>query len=251
MTRDDRVRLAAERCYRVEWVHSFPYMERFFERLPLAVTNAHIQYAGMFARLMCELGRERELIFYQKCMERIFESKSSPEAGYLLCVFSSYLDDIYEQRLAYLSSILDAILRDSRALEYHFRSRILLANCSFKAKEIGLLKALIERTGEPSAPSDRLCLLIWKAIVLRIDHRLDDSNELLVSISRKAEGQNWYAHFYANLNYAMNLRDQGRFSEMRALAEQLLRVWDGRRFNLARQQVKEKLFGLQLCRMAA
>ena len=63
---------------------AYAIFRRFFDRLPFSPEPAHAIYLSFFIRCLLELGKERELEFYLRQIESLYEKWRTPDLAYQL-----------------------------------------------------------------------------------------------------------------------------------------------------------------------
>lgn len=177
---------------------AYTLFRRFYDRLPFRHQPEHAEYMGMFIRVLYELGRENELFFYRKELEKLFHQYRSAELGYQLAM--TYLTE-NRSDLIHAKDLLEELIPQAQTEWLSCRIKMALANCyDILDGDVAACTLIIDSLKEPADPYLRDLYWIWKAKNLRDRERLDDAESILQRVlARVNPSYNWYAYFSAKI----------------------------------------------------
>ena len=245
--------------YSQRLVEAYNIFRRYFDRLPFQPEAEHAEYIGMFARILCELGKEFDLNFYLGELERIRDKMISPAITYQLAVVYAYLAN---PRLEASKKMLESLLRDPNARAYHPKTKMMLADYYDRVhNDTGTCRQLIESIGEVSDPSVNILVNIWMAKILRDEKRYDEAEVHLLKILENLDAKaNWYAFFSAKVILAGLYLHRDEMEKANLLIAEIRKLFEGRHFKTVTEQIfylenllkeKKTLENLRFCPMSS
>lgn len=219
-------------------VESYNIFRRFYDRLPFQIDQEHADYIGVFTRVMSELGKNEDLAFYISELEKRNETQSSPGIRYQLAFMYTYLPT---PRVTAACKILENLIRDSEAAEFHSKAKMLLAHLyDVLDKDVGLIRKLIFSIEPSDDPFNQVLVDIWKAKVLRNEGDFVAAETAVLDlISRIESEKNWYAYFSAKLILGGIYLRTGETRKVKAIIREIRTVFAGRRFKHVANQIEE------------
>jgi hypothetical protein len=216
-------------------VEAYNIFRRFFDRLPFKPEKEHADCIAMFARTLVELGKERELVFYLGELERLQEKLATPSVSYQLAVVYCYLP---EPRWDALKKLLDEIIRDPHAREYHAKAKMLLAVYYDRtSNDVGMCRRLIDSIEGPLDENDALLVQVWKAKVLRDEKKFGPAEVLLNSLLAKVDATTqWHFTVSARVILGNLYVRTGRMEEATAILRGLKSSFGVRHFKSVNAQ---------------
>ena len=220
-----------------QFFQAYKLLRRFFDRMPFEAEKKHTEYISLFARCLLELGKQRELEFYMRVLEKNQERKFCPETAFTLSVIYAY-SDFPKRRQA--KELLERVLNTVTDAELIIRSKMLLAHfysvLDDKTSSVRTIRS-IEET--PKDPTNQKLLTIWRAIILGYLHRFDEAlnilHELLETLSCDDD---WYPYFSAKHALARILIEDNRLVESARVLKEIKELQDRFRFKVVKKQVQ-------------
>ena len=143
-------------------------LRRFYDRLPFQQTPEHAKYLGYFIRSLLEMGKEFELNFYLREIERIHATRPTPETTFMLAVV--YLFGAPHQYKK-AKPMFATLAVESAPKEVQIRARMFLADCLLDEGDVAAARTVIDASPEPDDIHLKRLLAIWNGVVLRKEHK--------------------------------------------------------------------------------
>jgi tetratricopeptide (TPR) repeat protein len=227
-------------------LEAYQIFRRYYDRLPFKPEPEHAEYIGMFTRTLLELGKDWELKFYMSELEKLYGKSKNPCVGFQLALI--YCNG-KNQDLKSAKIILDEIIKNISASEYHNKSKMLLAYYyDVVEKDVASCKKIIESIKDPVEPALKPLVEIWKGKVLADQGKYSESDVKLRSVMKSTSPkEDWYAHFWANQVLAYSYVEQNRLEDALELLNSVRNIFEAHQFkfvkgalNLLETAIKEK-----------
>jgi tetratricopeptide (TPR) repeat protein len=215
---------------------AYGILRRFFDRLPFQQTPEHAKYLGYFIRSLLELGKEFELNFYLREIERIHASRPSNETTFMLAVV--YLFGApHQQKKA--KPMFASLLNERTPTGVQVRARMFLADALLDEADVAGARAVIDSCPEPSDEHLRRLLAIWHGVILRKEQKFSEAKEVLEGvIGAVSVDEDWYSVFSAKLVLALVCVDLNERERANGLVEELRAIFVGKRFKRVESQLR-------------
>jgi tetratricopeptide (TPR) repeat protein len=222
--------------YSWRMVEAYNIFRRFFDRLPFRLEKEHAENISMFVRVLGELGKINELKFYVGELERHYEKSKDPVITYALAVVYS---NSSVQRPESARKLLDELVRNPAAQEYHARAKLFLANYYDRHKDdTAACRTIIDSIGDVTEPSVKVLVDIWRAKLLREEKKYAESEALLNLLFSQINSQkDWYPYFSAKVVLAILFLKQKRLEEASATIDEVRKKFEGRHFKTIQIQL--------------
>lgn len=228
---------------------AYVIFRRFFDRLPFSPQQEHALYLSFFIRCLLELGKERELDFYLRQIESLYEKWKSPELAYQLA-------EVYclgqKGSISQAKRKLESVLADPQSAHLHFKAKIFLAYCyDVESSDVASCRKIMDSISDSSDPENQIILELWRAKVLRDEGKLVESEAKLSKVFQKVDpSKNWYAYFSAIVLIAGLYVLQNRHEEASQLVNQARQLAAKSPFRTVRAQLdalERKIAGSSDC----
>ena len=214
---------------------AYNILRRYFDRLPFLPEKGHAEYIGIFARILLELGKEYELKFYMGELERHYEKSHDPSIAYPLAVVYAYLS---EPKMETAKAVLEEILRNPAAAEYHAKAKMMLADYYERKDDIAACRRIVDSIDHTPDNTTALLVEVWRGVVLLREGKYEEALSQLRSVTRDLSFEtDWYVYFSAELNIAMILIEQGKMDEAKSVITEVKKIFEGRPFKSTQIQI--------------
>jgi len=212
-------------------LESYHILRRYFDRLPFQPEKEHAEYIGIFVRVLLELGKEFELKFYMKELERHYEISKRPEIGYPLGMIFCFIS---EPRLETARGIFERIVRDPEAKGFHAKAKMMLAHYYETTKaDVSTLRMIIDSIQPPEDADLRVMVEIWKAKILREEKRFEEAEAAYQVLLQKLNPQtSWYNYTTTCLQLAYLHLKRGEKNQAETMLKEIRSLFEGRPFKL-------------------
>jgi len=217
---------------------AYQILRRYFDRLPFRPEPEHAEFIGIFARVLLELGKDFELKFYMKELERVYELDKSAYIGYALGVVYCFLP---EPRLESARQVFEQVLRAAPTEALKAKAKIMLAYYYDVAKnDVGACRMLIDSIAEPTDVDLNAIWRTWKAKLLMEEGHLESAKAAYHEIlSTFDPSTNWYSWSIAMLNLGVLYLRQEKLSLAEQTLANLKQVLGNRQFKSLSIQIEE------------
>ena len=217
---------------------AYNVLRRFFDRIPFKPEKEHAEYVSMFARILSELGKERELLFYMGELEKWQERTKDPQITYSLGVVYRSLSEPKWQKA---KDLFETLLVGNTPIDIKTKARLMLANYYAIQGEISACRLLIDAIAPP--PEDQKLarlVVIWSANILRMEGKPEAAQEVLEGLLREVSAQSdWYAFFSAQLILSQVSMDKGEFPLAREILADLRALFEAKGFKSVLLQIED------------
>ena len=230
--------LEEAKAYFYAWrlVEAYHIFRRYFDRLPFKPEKAHAQYIGMFVRTLVELGKEFELNFYLKELERLHARSKLPEISYTLGVVYRYQNPPQWEKA---KKLFEDVLQQSNSQDLHAKSRMWLANYYSCHEDLAACRYILENIQTSDTHLQSL-LSIWKGYVLYLEKKYDLGIDIVLKVIEQTDPKkDWYTYSSAAPILALLYLDKGEKEKAKELISQFRQLFDGRCFKSIQFQLKE------------
>jgi len=229
-----RQQLEQARAYFYAWklTEAYALLRRFFDRMPFRIEKEHAEYIAIFVRILVELGKTNELKFYVSELEKARERNAAAADPVVLYALAVVYLNLAEARPEAARALLEKVIADPRAVDYHAKAKMFLANYYDRYQDdLAACRLIIDSIGPVEDPSLRVLVDIWRAKLLRDEQRYSEAEALLVTILADLDvTRDWYAYYTAQIVRAILCLRQGRMEEAAGVIETVRRDFQGRPF---------------------
>ncbi len=230
--------------YACNMAEAYRILRRFYDRLPFNVEESHSEYLPIFVRVLLELGKNEELKFYVKELEK--QCQGSPLAAHRYALSVVYIHEKGATALERARRLLESIVTDPEATAYHCKARMLLANYYELKGDVAAIRFLIDSI-QPITDDFRLANLHlhWKAFAAKLEKKFSLCHKLLDELFASSTLENdWYSYFCGCLTRTMAYVEEGHWSEARKSAIALRKSFEGKHFRVVERQINELILSL-------
>lgn len=212
MNWNDQLKRARTHYENLRLAESYAILRRFFDRLPFEQQPEHTEFIGIFVRILCELGKNHELEFYLRELERLSRASPSPELKYQLGVVCM---DINPPKMEKAKQLFEAILREPGAKVLHPKAKMMLADYFDRVQcDKAMCRSIIHSIDPVVDPDIQRLVDIWRAKVLMDEGRYEPAKDMLHSLLNEISlQQHWYPYFCSQLILANILILENRLDE--------------------------------------
>lgn len=193
---------------------AYPLFRRFFDQLPFNPVSEHAENFGLFIRVLYELGKEEELNFYQRALEKLYRENETTELGYQLAL--SYLtEDVSQVKTA--KKMFEKIISHSANPNLTAKIKMGIATCyDILERDWAVCASVIDSIDEIGLdPYLRDLVQVWKAKNLRDAGVLESAERNLGTLLARVSPQfHWHAYFSAKVVLGGVYLKQGRFDRL-------------------------------------
>lgn len=193
---------------------AYPLFRRFFDQLPFNPQAEHAENFGLFIRVLYELGKEEELNFYQRALEKLYRENETTELGYQLAL--SYLTaDVSQVKIA--KKMFEKNVSRSDNPNLNAKIKMGIATChDILEHDWAVCTSVIDSIDENGLdPYLRDLVLVWKAKNLRDAGVLESAEKNLGTLLARVSPQfHWHAYFSAKVVLGGVYLKQGRFERL-------------------------------------
>lgn len=213
---------------------AYGLFRRFFDRIPFKPEPAHAEYIGMFVRILVELGKDYELKFYLKELERWYDRHRPPEVTYSLGVVYRYISP---PKWEASRALFESIVKDPEARALHARAKMMLADYYSNRGDVAACRSIVDSI-ETDDPGLKTLVQIWKSYVLRHEKRIAEAIECLQALLKHLTPEsNWYAFFSAKIMIGRAFIESQRWEEARAVILEVQQLFGDRSFKTVMYQL--------------
>ncbi len=218
---------ATEAYYAWDLTRSYHIYRRFFDRLPFEVLPEHADHISRYVRILVELGKKRELEFYEKPLEKWERKNNQGWITYTLAVVYYYQEKFEASKI-----LFQKILDDAESQKLHSRTRMFLANYYDRfEKNFKKCEEMIRGINTEQEPDLLPLKKIWEAILLARSGKKNKAISIYQRLlSQHTLPRDWYIRVSAKLSLTEALIDKGEIESARAHYEEVLGWIEGKRF---------------------
>lgn len=229
---------------------AYALFRRFFDRMPFAFDPAHAQYISVYVRLLAEMGKDREMMFYRNIVENLHKKRPDPNVAYSLVVLCLFSEPKEPERA---KQLLDSCLAEAQSSpvqssavqssELAIKAKLLLASYYSTYKDdYAACEAIVRSIAEPQDLHLQRMLAIWRANLLRNRGDLNGAETMLRELMKSVSWEeDWYTVFSAQVILGILQMQQEKFDAAHALLAELR----GRTQNLKLKCVARQLSALE------
>ena len=215
---------------------AYGILRRFYDRLPFQQTAEHAKYLGYFIRTLLEMGKAFELNFYLREIERIHETRPTPETTFMLAVM--YLFGAPHQYKK-AKPMFASLVNEASSKEVQIRARMFLADCLLDDGDTAGARAVIDWCPKPDDIHLGRLLAIWHSVVLRRENKHEEAKRSLETLlTTFTVEEDWYGVFSAKLVLALVCVDLEDRKHANTLVEELRAIFVGKRFKRVEAQLR-------------
>jgi len=230
-------------CYAWRLHEAYAIFRRYFDRLPFHPEAEHAEYIGLFTRVLSELGKERELEFYQRVLEHLTQHSQDPRLIFPLAVVYRQTSEAFPEKSRQL---FELILRNEQAKPYHAKAKMFLAQYYRQKLDYAACRQLIWSIDPPEDRYMAALLKIWKGFVHCFEKQFTEAEKLFLDVLKETSPESdWYGFFCAQHGLTMLFLEQGDLKNARRLVDQLKKLLRDRPSRMAQIQLKQIEGGLQ------
>ncbi|NBX93491.1 MAG: hypothetical protein EB078_01935 [Proteobacteria bacterium] len=215
---------------------AYAIFRRFFDRLPFSPEPAHAIYLSFFIRCLLELGKERELEFYLRQIESLYEKWRTPDLAYQLA-------EVYclgiQKNIPKAKKILEGVISDPDAGYLHVKAKLFLAYCyDMEDNDVSSCRKIIDSITKADEPDLEIAVQLWRAKVLRDEGKLSEAEKKLFDTINKLDvWKNWYGFFSAKILLGGLYTAQGKSDKALSVVDEVRKIAENTPFKTIKTQL--------------
>ncbi len=197
----------------------------------------HVEYIGMFARCLVELGKEYELKFYLTELEKLHTSIELPEFGFQIGVIYS-TGSFTNFSLA--KQYFQKVITKSTDKDLRIKATMFLAKIYDSQGDVAACRKLVDTIESARDANLQSLVYIWKAKVLKDEGKFEPAHKLLDKVLNSVTIENdWYSYFCCQIILASLYLKEKKKDLAIETAQKLRKDFHGKAFKTVKDQMDD------------
>jgi len=215
-------------------VECYNILRRFFDRIPFAFEAGHSEHIGRFGRVLLELGKEYELSFYAREIDRVYQATRNPQVGYALGLIHMSCD----KPSSVWISLFEEVSRHENAGIFRDKAKMCLLHSYIAKEDYSSCWTLLKQIQTNGDLEFDILIDIWEAVILRRERKFEPMDKTLATVfARIREPKYWYPYFSARIVQALSFIDRKRDQEARTLLAEIRSIFEAHPFRTVHRQI--------------